>query len=534
MRSVMTHQFSNVPSVKVPRAQFDRSHGHKTTFDSGYLVPIFLDEALPGDTFNLRLKAFARMATPVFPVMDNLHMDFFFFAVPNRLLWDNWEKFCGAQDDPGDSIAYTIPAVGTATTADMTTGTAERLLANYLGLPYKSSVDLSEISALPFRAYNLIYKEWFRDENLQDSPVINTDDGPDSFGTNEYDLLRRGKRHDYFTSCLPWPMKDATEVSLPLGTSAPVSIDSSLTYPTTANFVHGLDGSAVTAASTLTTQATTGDLQGSSGPQDILYDPNSTLVADLSSATAATLNDLRTSFATQQFLERDARAGTRYVEIIKSHFGVTSPDFRLQRPEYLGGGSIPINVTPIAQTSETGTTPQANLAAMATANVNGEIGFVKSFTEHMVLLGLVSVRADLTYQQGLERMWSRSTRYDYYWPEFAHIGEQSVLNREIFYQNTAADDTVFGYQERYAEYRYKPSRISGQFQSDHATPLDSWHLSQDFASLPTLGDTFIQDNPPVSRVVADAADPEFIFDSYFQLKCVRPMPLYSVPGLKRF
>jgi hypothetical protein len=526
MRSVMTHQFSQVPRAKIPRAQFDRSHGHKTTFDSGYLIPFYVDEALPGDTFKMKLRAFARLATPVVPIMDNLFMDFFFFAVPNRLLWSNWEKFCGAQDDPGDSIDYTIPAIASATTVDLTTAGSIYQLANYMGLPYKSSVDLSEISVLPFRAYNRVWKDWFRDENLQDSPVTETDDGPDNLSS--YPLLRRGKRHDYFTSCLPYPQKDNTAVSLPLGTSAPVDY---VAGGATAGLIRRSDTDAVDGGgNSLSEKSSTGELYSSASTHTYFYDPNGTLIADLSSATAALVNDLRESFQTQIFLERDARGGTRYVELIKSHFGVTSPDFRLQRPEYLGGGSVPVNITPIAQTGETGTNPTGYLAAMGTASVNGEIGFVKAFTEHMTLLGLVSVRADLTYQKGLERMWSRSTRYDFYWPEFAHLGEQAVYNREIYYQNTSADDDVFGYQECYAEYRYKPSRISGLFQSDNATSLDFWHLSIDDASLPTLGDTFIQENPPVSRVVFDSDDPEFIFDSFMELKCIRPMPVYSVPG----
>lgn len=514
--SVMKHAFSEVPRAEIPRSTFDRSHGHKTTFDAGYLIPIYLDEALPGDTFNVRMTGFARLATPVFPIMDNMFMDTHFFAVPLRLIWDNWQKFNGEQRNPGDSTDFLVPQL----VAPASTGYAEGSLYDYMGLP----VGVANLSHSAFftRAYNLIWNEWFRDQNMQDSVPVDTDDGPDD--PANYVLLRRGKRHDYFTSALPWPQKgDAVEI--PLGTTAPLIQDGTKT--TFERF--GL----AEAANSLTMQNGLNTVQwtnngSSTGDVTLL---NAGLEVDLSAATAATVNSLRQAFQIQKMLERDARGGTRYTEIIRAHFGVTSPDARLQRPEFLGGGSSPVNVQPIPQTSATdaAVSPQGNLAAMGTAILNNH-GFTMSFTEHCVIIGLVSVRADLTYQQGLNRMWSRRTRYDFYWPALSHIGEQAVLQKEIFCDGTAADETVFGYQERFAEYRYKPSQVTALFRSSAAQSLDAWHLAQDFATAPVLDETFIVENPPLDRVIAVPAEPHFLFDSYFQMHCARPMPVYGVPG----
>ena len=497
--TTMKHEFSRVPRAEIQRSTFSRVHGLKTTFDAGYLVPIYVDEVLPGDSFNMKAHGFGRLATPIYPIMDNMYIETFFFFVPNRLIWDNWEKFNGAQDNPGDSTDYLIPQVTDTTVS-------EGSLGDYFGLPTKvAGLDYNNLHG---RAYNLIWNEWFRDENLQNSVVVDKDDGPDD--PNDYVLLKRGKRHDYFTSCLPWPQK-GDAVNLPLGTTAPIILDGALQPD------HQLQ-------SVRTSSPNVGNAL-ESGTNNLF------IVADLSDATAATINQLREAFQIQRLYERDARGGTRYTEILQSHFGVTSPDARLQRPEYLGGGKTGLDMQPVPQTSSTdATSPQGNLSALATVGVNGH-GFTKSFVEHGVLIGLACVFADLTYQQGLNRMWSRRDRWDFYWPALAHIGEQPVLNQEIYYQNTAADEAVFGYQERYAEYRYKPSQVTGKMRSNATGTLDAWHLSQDFASLPALNASFIEENPPVDRVVAVPSEPDLIFDWYFDLKTTRPMPVYSVPGL---
>jgi len=527
-RSVNVHDFAMVPRPDVPRSAFRMQKGLKTAFDAGYLVPILCEEVLPGDTFNLKLTAFVRLATPIFPVLDNLHLETFFFFVPNRLVWTNWQKFMGEQEDPGDSISYTIPQLVSGAGGFPVGG-----IYDYFGLPTVGQVaggSTVTCSALPLRAYFLIWNEWFRSQDLQNSLGVSKDDGPDS--VNDYALMKRGKRHDYFTSCLPYPQKGNTSVPMPMGGTAPlIGIgldDSAVTFVGPVDVLETDNAATQTYTNAVRTSVGTGvvvELDGSDLPK---------MYADLSSATGATINQLRQSFQIQKLLERDARGGTRYTEIVRSHFGVVSPDARLQRPEYLGGGRTPIMVNPVANTSSaTGSDPVGELGAMATALASGH-GFTQSFTEHGYIIGLAHVRADLTYQQGLRRHWSRSTRYDFYFPAFAHLGEQAVLSKEIYCTGEAADDDVFGYQERWAEYRYNPSEITGVMRSTASGTIDPWHLAQKFTSRPTLNSTFIEDSPPVSRVLAvgtSANGQQFLMDAFYDIKAARPLPMYSVPGL---
>ena len=571
---VRGHRFSDAPAMYMKRTKFDRSHVYKTTFDSGKLIPVFVDEVLPGDTTRMSINYFARLATPIKPIMDNIYLDWFFFFVPNRLVWEHWQNFCFEQEDPDDNDTdYVIPTVAaTGNSNNAYVGS----LWDYFGLPVNTSGNLSGISALPFRAVYLIWNEWFRDENLQKSVKIQKGDTnevlnsarsaeqPSWVFTSKPNIFPgfacppRGKRHDYFTSALPWTQK-GPGVSVGLAGTASI-VDPS---PTAGYLLHSnsnqlaavsaYGGSASSSGGNRKASGTgsisfsrgsgsdwsnIGGFAGnSSDPITMSAQPASGFLAndsyvDLDTSSIFTINSLRTAFQMQKFYERLARGGSRYTEVLRSFFGVVSPDARLQRPEFLGSFTKMVNVNPIAQTSATDdTSPQGNLSAYGVTAAKFH-GFTKSFVEHGYILGFVCARADLTYQQGINKMWLRSTVYDFYWPTFAHLGEQAIELREIYAQGSEADTTVFGYQERYAEYRYKPSQITGKFRSSVVNgSLDKWHLSQFFNNAPTLNEEFIVENPPIDRIVAVSSEPEFLLDVGFRYTTVRPMPMFGTPGL---
>jgi hypothetical protein len=554
------------------RTKFDRSHVYKTTFDSGKLIPIFVDEVLPGDTTRMSVNYFARLATPIKPIMDNIYLDWFFFFVPNRLVWEHWQNFCFEQEDPDDSTDYVIPTVtATGNSNNAYIGS----LWDYFGLPINTSNNISGINALPFRAVYLIWDEWFRDENLQKSVKIQKGDVNEvldssrsseqpswvfSFDTSIVPGLAcppRGKRHDYFTSALPWTQK-GPGVSIGLAGTASIVDPSPMTgYLLHSNSdqlaavsAYGGDSSSsggtrrafgtgsITFNRTSSEFSNVGGFAGNTSDRITMsaqaastYLGNDSYV-DLDTSSMFTINSLRTAFQMQKFYERLARGGSRYTEVLRSFFGVVSPDARLQRPEFLGSFTKMVNVNPIAQTSATDDiSPQGNLSAYGVTAAKFH-GFAKSFVEHGYIIGFVCARADLTYQQGINKMWLRSTVYDFYWPTFAHLGEQAIELRELYAQGTADDTTVFGYQERYAEYRYKPSQITGKFRSSVVNgSLDKWHLSQFFKNAPTLNEEFIIENPPIERIVAVPSEPEFLLDIGFRYTTVRPMPMFGTPGL---
>ena len=571
---VRGHRFSDAPAMYMKRTKFDRSHVYKTTFNSGKLIPVFIDEVLPGDTTRMSVNYFARLATPIKPIMDNIYLDWFFFFVPNRLVWEHWQNFCFEQEDPDDRTDYVIPTISASTS---TNNSLIGSLWDYFGLPINTTNNITGINALPFRGVYLIYNEWFRDENLQKSVKIVKGDANqvidisrlseqpswviNSSSTDAYPGFAcppRGKRHDYFTSALPWTQK-GPGVSVGLaGTASIVDPTPGTGYLLHSNdrqlaavSAYGGDASSSGGRRVIfgddsikfsrhgsSDYSSVGGFAGNTGGQVTMsaqiastYLGNDSYV-DLDTSSIFTINSLRTAFQMQKFYERLARGGSRYTEVLRSFFGVVSPDARLQRPEFLGSFTKMVNVNPIAQTSATNdTSPQGNLSAYGVTAAKFH-GFTKSFVEHGYVFGFVCARADLTYQQGINKMWLRSTVYDFYWPTFAHLGEQAIELREIYAQGSEADKTVFGYQERYAEYRYKPSQITGNFRSSvTGGSLDKWHLSQFFKNAPTLNEEFIVEKPPIDRIIAVPSEPEFLLDVGFRYITVRPMPMFGTPGL---
>lgn len=576
----------NPTNIDMQRSTFNRNHSLKTSFNVGDLIPIFCDEVLPGDSFNIKTSKVVRMQSLITPVMDNMYLDTYFFFVPNRLVWEHWQEFCGENKTSPwvQQTQYQIPQL----TSPASTGWSAGTIADYFGIP--TGIAGLSVNALPFRAYALICNEWFRDENLQNPlniPVSDSTVAGVNSGTFVTDVVKGGlpykaaKFHDYFTSCLPYPQK-GPDVLIPLGSNenavAPVygsntlplrlrtirsngsgqsstdlylrsSFSDIITGSNPNAFANGLYADSHNAAASDTLLNTVGvNASGESVGVNVisreLADSShpTSLYADIGNTVGASVNQLRLAFQVQKIYEKDARGGTRYIEILKSHFGVTSPDARLQRPEYLGGNRIPININQVVQQSETSTTPQGNVSAYS-LTVDSHSDFTKSFVEHGYIIGLAVARYDHTYQQGLQRMWSRKDRFDFYWPALANIGEQPVLNKEIYAQGSsvtdaatgvAYDEEVFGFQEAWADYRYKPSFVTGEMRSNYATSLDSWHLADDYASLPQLGDSWIvEDSSNVNRVIAvsEQLANQLFGDFYFQCKCTRPMPLYSIPGL---
>lgn len=540
-RNTELHFAENPTNIDMQRSKFVREMTHKTTFNAGDLIPIYVDDAMPGDTIQMDMASCIRMSTPIYPVMDNAYIDTYFFSVPERLVWNHWKEFMGENTTSKweQEVEYQMPQIKAPAG-----GWAKGTIADYMGVPTK--VENLSIRADYFRAYCLIWNEWFRDQNLKDPAHINLDDATvtgSNGSTYQTDAqlggmpLKAAKYADYFTTALPEPQK-GPDVLLPLGGDAPLKFAKSNTEYNgqTLNEQTELIGKQLGAI--IKENFDNGnDLVASfatTGTEKLIAGHKSNLVADLSMAGAATVNQLRQAFAVQRWYEKAARAGTRYTETILAHFGVTSPDSRMQRPEYLGGKRWRVNIDQVLQTSSTNTTsPQGNTAAYSLTCDNSSL-FTHSCTEHCIIMGLMVVRTDHTYQQGLARKFSRKSIFDFYWPTFANLGEQAILNKEIYAQGTEADDEVFGYQEAWAEYRYSPSRVSGAFRSNYAQPLDAWHYADYYTKQPILSSEWIDETRAnINRTIAvqDELEDQFIGDILFKAEWTRPMPIYSIPGL---
>lgn len=544
-RNVESHFALNPTNIDIRRSTFDRSHSLKTSFNVGDIVPFFLDEVLPGDTFNVDTSKVVRLQTLLTPVMDNIYLDTYFFFVPNRLTWAHWKQFNGENTESAwiPQTEYEIPQI----TAPADVGWSVGTIADYLGVP--TGVPNLSVSALPFRAYALVMNEWFRDENLSDPLVVPVDDATVAgvntgiFVTDVYKgglPYKAAKYHDYFTSCLPSPQK-GPDVTISVASAKFPVIVGNGDPSDHLKWVSPSDGTRVVTGSLTSFQS--GSVPALTQADNVEVWPSNLYAVSDGGFSATTINQLRMAFQIQKLYEKDARGGSRYIEILKSHFGVTSPDARLQRPEYLGGNRVPININQVVQQSATasGETAQGTVTGMS-VTTDSHSDFTKSFTEHGFVIGVMVARYDHTYQQGLERFWSRKDRFDYYWPVFANIGEQAVKNKEIFAQGpgvkdsagSVIDDQVFGYQEAWADYRYKPSRVTGEMRSQYAQSLDVWHLADDYSALPMLSDSWIrEDKTNVDRVLAvtSAVSNQLFADIFIKNRTTRPMPMYSIPGL---
>lgn len=561
------YKFGVEPQVNIKRSIFNLSYGHKTTFNTGDLVPIMVQEILPGDTFNVETNYVIRTTTPIKPVMDVMYCDIYYFFVPNRLVWEHWEEFMGENKDGAwteDQTEYNIPGITLATDA-VQQGSA----LDHMGVPINikttgdDALTINTLNALPVRGYGLIWNEYFRDENIIPPVKVPRDDTTkmyrkdsitnQSIANTGNGLFKVAKFHDYFTSALPGPQK-GEPVTIGIIGNAPVLTGETdnLQQPTNKlnmkdlngqeslyNFLY-YDNTTITpglkgAQSIVLGTAAAIETEPGHNMNDPMLVPTN-LYADLSQATSININDLRMAFQIQRLLERDARGGTRYIEIIKSHFGVTSSDARMQRPEYLGGKRFPINMAQVLQTSSTDEeSPQGNTSAFSLTGGTNK-SFTKSFTEHGYIIGLACVRTIHSYQQGLNKLWSRKRRFDYYWPALANIGEQPIMNKEIYYQggDGKVDNEVFGYMPAWTEYRKNQNIISGEMRSTAAQPLDIWHYGDKYDTLPTLSEGWLEEttaNVDRTLAVQSATSNQILADFYFKIKAARPMPTFSIPGL---